>query len=675
VGLAYAWNTAGAIGGALAGGFGLMVWLTALGCWRLVVVLLVALGLAAIVLPWLRGERRWLGSALRVAMAAGALVLVLATTGPTAAWRHSPIGAGRVAHEEVSTPERVDNFLRDARRGLAWDADGIESTISLNYADGYVFTTNGKVDGHCRYDAATQIMGGLLGALLHPAPRTSLVIGLGSGSSAGWLAAVPEMTRVDAVELEPAMLEVARRCAAVNEHALDNPKLHVVLGDAREVLSVTPERYDIVFSEPSNPYRAGVASLYTREFYDRVLQHLKPGGMFLQWVQAYEIDESAMRTIFATAATAFPFVETWQLERADLLLVGSAQPIVKDLEALRARAASEPFARALRQAWEIEDVEGVLAHFVARAEYARSIEAMHVDPLNTDDRPVVEFRFARTVGNSYSGGGDKADTDAVMEAAAARGLGRPELVGAEVDWEMVTLHQAEIPMLDGWAQNYLTPSSDDTHERVMFGRAWKRHEWSEALAQWDRRPREPLTRMEALFVAETAVLAHDPRAHDWVERIAKSHPVEYHALRATMLAQEQHFAEALPELQQAIEGYRRVPWPSRDVMIDAISACDPMASDSSLALRMAEMLVEPFALDMMRDHRLNTLRWLLGWSEVTPRCRELLAPLEPFGDPDRRWTIARSLKYRATCYATTGDPRAREARAEYEKLAAAEDGH
>ncbi len=187
-----------------------------------------------------------------------------------------------------------------------------------------MFTTNGKVDGHCRSTPATQIMGGLLGALLHPAPRTSLVIGLGSGSSAGWLAAVPEMTRVDAVELEPSMLEVARRCAVVNEHALDNPKLHVVLGDAREVLSVTPERYDIVFSEPSNPYRAGVASLYTRQFYDRVLQHLKPGGMFLQWVQAYEIDEPAMRTIFATAATAFPYVETWQLECADLLLVGSA---------------------------------------------------------------------------------------------------------------------------------------------------------------------------------------------------------------------------------------------------------------------------------------------------------------------------------------------------------------
>ena len=112
-------------------------------------------------------------------------------------------------------------------------------------------------------------MGGLLGAILHPQPRSAMVIGLGSGSTAGWLGEVPSIDRVDVVELEPAMLEVARRCAPINERPLDNPKVHVVRGDAREVLSVTRQRYDIVFSEPSNPYRAGVASLYTSEYYDR----------------------------------------------------------------------------------------------------------------------------------------------------------------------------------------------------------------------------------------------------------------------------------------------------------------------------------------------------------------------------------------------------------------------
>ena len=73
------------------------------------------------------------------------------------------------------------------------------------------------------------------------------------------------MERVDVVELEPAILEVARYCAPVNRNVLNNPKVRMQIGDAREVLLTTKERYDIIFSEPSNPYRAGVASLFTRE--------------------------------------------------------------------------------------------------------------------------------------------------------------------------------------------------------------------------------------------------------------------------------------------------------------------------------------------------------------------------------------------------------------------------
>ena len=108
---------------------------------------------------------------------------------------------------------------------------------------------------------------GLLGALLHPNPIRGLVIGLGTGSSAGWLGKVPAMERVDVVELEPAMREVARRCGAVNQRVLENPKVHLIIGDARGGILASREEYDVFDSEPSNPYRAGVASLFTKEFY------------------------------------------------------------------------------------------------------------------------------------------------------------------------------------------------------------------------------------------------------------------------------------------------------------------------------------------------------------------------------------------------------------------------
>ena len=110
---------------------------------------------------------------------------------------------------------------------------------------------NGKSDGHARGDAGTMVMGGLIGAALHPDPRTALVVGLGTGCSAGWLAGVPSIERVDVVELERAVLEVVRVSAAVNRNVLADPKVHITINDAREVLLTTSRRYDVIFSEPS----------------------------------------------------------------------------------------------------------------------------------------------------------------------------------------------------------------------------------------------------------------------------------------------------------------------------------------------------------------------------------------------------------------------------------------
>src|SRR5262249_38963861 len=148
---------------------------------------------------------------------------------------------------------------------------------------------NGKSDGNTIADAPTQVMLGLIGAAFHPNPRRALVVGLGTGETAGWLAQVPSIERVDVVELEPSVVHVAALCAPVNGNALANPKVHLIFGDAREFLLTTANTYDVIASEPSNPYRAGTASLFTREFYDAVAARLTAQGVFAQWVQAYEV--------------------------------------------------------------------------------------------------------------------------------------------------------------------------------------------------------------------------------------------------------------------------------------------------------------------------------------------------------------------------------------------------
>ena len=128
--------------------------------------------------------------------------------------------------------------------------------------------------------APTQVMSGLVGAILHPEPRSALVIGLGTGSSAGWLAAVDGMRAVDVVELEPAIRRVAEECSPVNRDVLARRSVRLVIADGREYLLTADRRWDLIFSEPSNPYRAGIASLFTREFYRQVRERLAPDGVF-----------------------------------------------------------------------------------------------------------------------------------------------------------------------------------------------------------------------------------------------------------------------------------------------------------------------------------------------------------------------------------------------------------
>ena len=340
-GLAYAFNTLGSIAGSLAGGFGLLPALSATGAWRFSVALLALLGVAACFFSYQK-QRRVSSLVAPAGLAAIALMMLLAI-GPTAAWRQSSIGAGRADELKVSTRNKVEEWLRRERRAILFQEDGTESCLGVHIGSAITFLINGKSDGNALLDSSTQVMLGLVGAILQPNATRALVVGLGTGSTAGWLADVPSMERVDVVELERAVLKIAALCAPVNQNVLSNPKIHITIGDARETLLTTREQYDLIVSEPSNPYRAGVASLYTQEYYQAAKRRLRTGGMFLQFVQAYEVDSATIRSIYATFCSMFAVVETWQTNQNDLVFVGSSEPVRYDADSLRKRISETPF--------------------------------------------------------------------------------------------------------------------------------------------------------------------------------------------------------------------------------------------------------------------------------------------------------------------------------------------
>ncbi len=657
VGLAYGWNTAGSIAGALAGGFGLLPLLSAPFAWRLAALLLAA---SAALAAWASGRRGEGRLPWRPVLLAAGAALLLAATGPTAAWRHSGIGAGRF-QGEWHTPNGLRAAFQSARAAVTWEAEGNESSVALWGDDDYAFFINGKSDGSARGDAATQVMSGLVGALLHPQPRSAMVIGLGTGSTAGWLAAVPGLERVDAAEIEPAIVEVARACAPVNRDCLRNPRLRLRFGDARELLLVSQERYDLIFSEPSNPYRAGISSLFTTEFYAAAAARLQPGGIFLQWVQGYEVDAEVVRTAFATLNSVFPYVETWQIHHHDLLLVATREPIVHDVARLRARVAQPPFAAALDAVWGVSGLEGFYTGFLAPTEVASRLRLAAGGDLSTDDRPRIEFGFIRNLGRP-----GLFDLEQLRQLA---GGGRPALTGGEVDWARVAdLRQARAMIL----RAALQAPADPTPAAVARWRAraaFARGDAHEAVAFWFEQAEEPASRADLLLVAGGLAARGDPRAGQVLERLRPLQPTETLALEALWWAQRGEPAAAVESLRRAWRAYRADPWPHPPVMAASLDLALRLASaDPDAARILDDELAEPFAVHLL-DRKRQLLRVALADQVAdAARCWRALAPFESAPLWERPL-----LEARARCYARSGESAlARRAARDLETFIAAE---
>jgi spermidine synthase len=644
VGLAYAWNTVGSILGALAGGFGLLPLLSAPGTWRVVGALLVGLGLAAVALS-LRQERP-APPRLLLPLGAGALAaLLLLAQGPTATWRHSPIGAGRSRFPEASA-NALRQWLVQGRRGVVWEADGVESSVGLRSHGGLAFYVNGKSDGNAVGDAGTQVMGGLLGALFHPQPRRSMVIGLGTGSTAGWLGAVPEMERVDVVEIEPAILEVARRCEDVNERVLDNPRVNVLIGDAREVLLASRDSYDIVFSEPSNPFRAGISSLFTREFYQAVRKRLAPGGIFIQWLQAYEVDAPTVRSVYATLAAEFPAVETWRTQGGDMVLVATEAPLRHDLERMRARVEQEPYRRALAAAWRVDELEGVLAHFLGGSALAHALAEGQEALINTDDLAYVEFSFARSVGRSNP----RPVQEVLRRAAGTLGAQRSEVARGSADWERVEV--LRMLTLEGAGPGPVRGEGEAVARRREVLGSYLQGRLAEALARWRAAGWEPRGLAERTLVAHLLAEAGDEAVLPLLAALEATSPVDGEALRARLALRQGKLAEATAALERTFALLRDTPWGDHKVKASALRwSQEVVLKAPTLGRRLYDALGQRFSTYELEEQRLNTRLWMAQRLDFQGLCAEALADFEPHVPWERSF-----LELRARCYVERGHP-------------------
>ncbi|MDA1275454.1 MAG: fused MFS/spermidine synthase [Verrucomicrobia bacterium] len=243
----------------------------------------------------------------------------------------------------LSPPASLQNYRNMiANESLMYHRDGAGSTVTVvNWNEQgrelIGLKVNGKPDASTQLDVITQRLIGHIPMFLRPESRQALVIGLGSGMTCASIARHPTIERIDVVEISPEVAEAARHFRDFNDSVLDNPRLNLAVEDAKSFLKLTDQQYDIVISEPSNPWMAGVAGVFSLEYYESCRERLKPGGLMAQWLQVYEASEDMVNMVIRTFSTVFPYVSIWRTAVGDLLLAGTLEPNPVDLDQLARR--------------------------------------------------------------------------------------------------------------------------------------------------------------------------------------------------------------------------------------------------------------------------------------------------------------------------------------------------
>jgi spermidine synthase len=385
IGRVYAANTLGAIVGVLLTmhvlmpllGVRISLWLAALGDMALGVVLLLR---ADIVMP------RRVVFASAVSLVVGACAILFTRVDPLML---------------ASSVYRFGAMRLPAGTQMLSYGDGKTASVAFYQAPGKdelrAIATNGKVDASIvmsadakpTADEYTMMLLAALPLAVLEQPKDVAVIGFGSGMTVNTLLGSKRVERIDVVEIEPLMIEASRGFGTRNARAYEDPRAHFVIDDAKAFLAGTSRKYDVIASEPSNPWVNGVAALFSDEFYDFVPQHLAEDGIYVQWLQLYEITPELVGSVLRALLPHFADVHAYLPNEADMLLIASPRrmlPSPNNLQTLDADLNDELKRVGVRNAGDLAtfsflDKRGLVA-----------LANLSSDPANSDLFPILQLR-------------------------------------------------------------------------------------------------------------------------------------------------------------------------------------------------------------------------------------------------------------------------------------------
>jgi spermidine synthase len=417
----YAWSAAGNLLGGLAGGYALYamfhigrVWLVAV----LAVLLAAALAARTLAAPRSRTLAAWVPLA---ALAVWGLVgswgyvaerfavgtfrlrgpIASSYAGPAAfsrdfyatrkvlAYRDAPSGTYAVVENPAPLAALAERF-----RGLTPALGEQNVELSREGPQPRSIMVNGKADSSTFYDRETLTLAAHLPALLAPRLERAIVIGLGTGVTTGELSLWSELDSLAVAEISPTVIEFLPWFSEANHAVHLDPRLAIVRGDAFRVIGRSDERWDVIVSEPSNPWMSGTDQLFSRDFYRIAREHLTERGIFVQWIQRYATTEAIAALVINTLRSEFPHVRAFRAGESDDLFIATTWPVGEaDLARARAALAERTVVRASLALVRVFDLDDLMSRersgaVESAAEYAEL-------GLETLDRPRLHYLSGR----------------------------------------------------------------------------------------------------------------------------------------------------------------------------------------------------------------------------------------------------------------------------------------
>ncbi|MBA7467299.1 Polyamine aminopropyltransferase [subsurface metagenome] len=395
VGNVYAANTIGAILGSILAGF---VFIHLIGLQKTItIVAMINIGLAILLFNFGLKDKKWVRGLITCFVIFFTIPYVLSLP----QWDKKIIASGIYQY----APDYLrESSLNPQKEGEIWKRR-MEGKEMLFYKEGTHFTVavqrhqsgviglsiDGKTDASNNFqgDMITQLLSAHLPLLLHPNPEDVLVIGLASGVTLGAVTRWEDVKEIDCVEIEPVMIEASHYFDEWNNKSLEDKRVKIIINDARNYLLTTKKKYDIIISEPSNPWITGCAPLFTKEHFELVKSRLKPDGIYCRWVQIYNMRPQDYKVIINTLSSAFPDLSIWNASGGDTLILAIPEKLSIDYQKLK-----EKFIIAkpdLEKIYLNEPID-LLAKF-------SMIPNFNKTKLNTDNFPLIEFSAARNLYN------------------------------------------------------------------------------------------------------------------------------------------------------------------------------------------------------------------------------------------------------------------------------------